>query len=102
MGILAVLPATEDFGNCEALNLAAEVDPTGARTLGVVTKCDIVGNDSDIVHKLLCARDSDVKLKLGFIAVRCRSPKEIEKKVPLSQMASLEETLFNTHPAFVN
>jgi len=46
--ILTVIPATEDFGNCEALNLASEVDPQGIRTLGVATKCDVVGPDSDI------------------------------------------------------
>lgn len=98
--ILAVIPATEDFGNCEALNLASEVDPTGARTLGVATKCDIVGGDSDIVSKLKMERASDIKLKLGFVGVRCRSPAEVKNNTSNKDMMVAEQQLFRTHPVF--
>jgi len=36
--ILAVLPATEDVANSEALKLASEVDAARKRTIGVLTK----------------------------------------------------------------
>lgn len=38
--VLAVLPATEDVANSEALKLASEVDPARKRTIGVLTKVD--------------------------------------------------------------
>lgn len=77
MVILAVVPAVDDFGNCEALKLAQEVDPDGSRTLGVVTKVDLIPADSDIVQKLRVERGNDIDLRLGWIAVKCRSPKEV-------------------------
>ncbi len=98
--ILAVIPATEDFGNCEALNLASEVDPEGERTLGVATKCDMISGDSDLVQKLTMSRSSDIKLKLGFVGVRCRGPAEVKDNLPFDQMAVRERELFTTHRAF--
>ncbi|CAD7971727.1 unnamed protein product [Amoebophrya sp. A25] len=97
--ILAVIPATEDFGNCEALNLAADVDPDGERTLGVATKCDMIGNDSDLCAKLRMERTSDIKLKLGFVGVRCRGPGEVRDGISFQEMAKRERELFNSHPA---
>ncbi|CAD7937884.1 unnamed protein product, partial [Amoebophrya sp. A25] len=47
MVILAVVPAVSDFGNCEALKLAKEVDAEGERTVGVVSKIDQIQKDSD-------------------------------------------------------
>ena len=40
--IVAVTPATIDLANSEALKLAREVDPHGLRTLGVITKLDLM------------------------------------------------------------
>lgn len=36
--ILAVSPANADIANSDALALAKTVDPTGSRTIGVLTK----------------------------------------------------------------
>lgn len=44
--ILAVLPATEDVANSEALKLASEVDAARKRTIGVLTKV----NKSVVIH----------------------------------------------------
>ena len=38
----AVVDATNHIGNQEALALARTVDPEGRRTVGVLTKCDVV------------------------------------------------------------
>lgn len=65
--ILCVVPATEDFANCEAIKCAKEVDPSGNRTIGVVTKLDICPYD---VTDKLKGDGRNVSLKLGFIGVR--------------------------------
>jgi len=40
--ILAVTPANYDIANSEALKIAREFDPKGDRTIGILTKVDIM------------------------------------------------------------
>lgn len=40
--ILAVTAANTDLANSDGLNLAREVDPEGTRTIGVLTKVDLM------------------------------------------------------------
>ena len=40
--ILAVTPAKTDLANSDGLKLAREVDPEGQRTIGVLTKIDLM------------------------------------------------------------
>ena len=40
--VLAVTPANQDLANSDALKLAKEVDPQGVRTIGVITKLDLM------------------------------------------------------------
>lgn len=40
--ILAVIPANSDLSTSDALKMAKEIDPQGKRTLGVLTKVDIM------------------------------------------------------------
>lgn len=58
--ILAVTPANADLATSDALHLAREVDPTGDRTIGVLTKLDIMDPGTD-------ARDVlEVRKEEGF------------------------------------
>ena len=50
--ILAVIPAVEDIANSEALKVAREVDPRRVRTIGVVTKCDLMDEGTDCTDLL--------------------------------------------------
>ena len=54
--ILAVTAANTDLANSDALLLAREVDPEGARTLGVLSKLDLMdeGTDARDVLEHLC------------------------------------------------
>jgi dynamin 1-like protein len=45
--ILAVTPANADLATSDALRIAREVDPTGDRTIGVLTKVDIMDKGTD-------------------------------------------------------
>lgn len=40
--ILSVTPANTDLANSDALKMAREVDPKGDRTIGVLTKIDLM------------------------------------------------------------
>ena len=52
--ILAVSAANADLATSDALNAASRVDPNGDRTVGVLTKVDIIdkGTEKDIVRIL--------------------------------------------------
>ena len=73
--ILAVLPANVDIATQEILSMAKEVDSQGQRTLGVLTKPDLVdkGAEGDIIN-LVQGRKH--KLRLGFCVVRNRGQNE--------------------------
>ena len=45
--ILAVSPANQDLANSDALKIAKEVDPQGLRTIGVITKLDLMDQGTD-------------------------------------------------------
>ena len=70
--ILAVLPANIDIATQEILELAEEYDPNGLRTLGVLTKPDLVIEPSAqaAVRKLVQGRNRP--LNLGYYLVRNR------------------------------
>jgi hypothetical protein len=99
MIVLVVLPAVDDFHNAEAIKVAQEVDPDGARTLGVVTKADMVPHQMNIKSKLQMEGKNQVKLQLGFIAVRNRTQEECEEKLGTDVVRQRERQLFQTHPA---
>lgn len=93
--ILCVLPSTNDFVTSAALKLAMQADKSGYRTLGVVTKADLASKG--INAKLEGTDASEHKLRLGCVAVRCRTPQELEEGVSLTAARKLEAELFNTH-----
>jgi len=67
---MAVCPANADIANADALKLAHKVDPQGERTIGVLTKIDLMDEGTDCLDII---RGRVYPLKLGFIPVVCRS-----------------------------
>ena len=51
--ILAVSPANSDLANSDAMKVAREVDPNGDRTIGVITKLDLMDAGTDAREILL-------------------------------------------------
>jgi GTP-binding protein EngB required for normal cell division len=68
--ILALTPANTDLANSDALQLAREVDPKGDRTIGVITKIDLMDEGTDAIEIL---QGKLYPLKLGYFGVKCRS-----------------------------
>jgi dynamin 1-like protein len=95
--ILAVTPATQDLATSDALKLAREVDPTGERTIGVLTKVDLMDKGTNALDILL---GRSFPLKLGFTAVINRSQQDITNKKPIKKMLEDESAFFNTHPTY--
>ncbi|KAF3007182.1 Dynamin- GTPase protein [Neopestalotiopsis sp. 37M] len=97
--ILAVSPANVDLVNSEALKLARHVDPLGRRTVGVLTKVDLMDHGTNALD-ILSGRV--YPLKLGFIGVVNRSQQDIQGNKPMDEALKAENEFFKHHPAYRN
>lgn len=97
--VLAVSPANVDLVNSEALKLARQVDPMGKRTIGVLTKIDLMDHGTNALD-ILCGRV--YPLKLGFIGVVNRSQQDIQGNKSMSDALQSERDFFRMHPAYRN
>ncbi|XP_041819859.1 dynamin-2-like isoform X2 [Chelmon rostratus] len=95
--ILAVTPANMDLANSDALKISKEVDPQGLRTIGVITKLDLMDEGTDaqdiLENKLL-------PLRRGYIGVVNRSQKDIDGKKDIRAALAAERKFFLSHPAY--
>lgn len=69
--ILAVCSADVDLANSPALRAAKKVDPLGMRTIGVVTKMDLV----EPAQGAAILANNRYPLALGYVGVVCRAAK---------------------------
>ena len=97
--ILAVSPANVDIVNSEALKLARHVDPMGRRTIGVLTKIDLMDHGTNALD-ILSGRI--YPLKLGFIGVVNRSQQDIQGNKSLADALNDEADFFRLNPAYRN
>nr|XP_055042422.1 dynamin-3 isoform X4 [Misgurnus anguillicaudatus] len=95
--ILAVTPANTDLANSDALKMAKEVDPQGLRTIGVITKLDLMDEGTDareiLENKLL-------PLRRGYIGVVNRSQKDIDGRKDIRAALAAERKFFLSHPSY--
>ncbi|XP_075104933.1 dynamin-related protein 3A-like isoform X3 [Nicotiana tabacum] len=89
--ILAVSPANADLANSDALQMAKEVDPTGTRTIGVITKLDIMDKGTDAKNFLL---GKVIPLRLGYVGVVNRSQQDINNERSIEEALAYEEQFF--------
>ncbi|KAI4141354.1 MAG: hypothetical protein LQ340_007666 [Diploschistes diacapsis] len=97
--ILAVTAANTDLANSDGLKLAREVDPEGQRTIGVLTKVDLMDEGTDVVD-ILAGRI--IPLRLGYVPVVNRGQRDIENKRAISFALEAEKSFFDNHKAYRN
>uniref|UniRef100_A0A3Q3VPR2 Interferon-induced GTP-binding protein Mx n=1 Tax=Mola mola TaxID=94237 RepID=A0A3Q3VPR2_MOLML len=95
--ILAVTPANTDLANSDALKLAKDVDPQGLRTIGVLTKLDLMDAGTDAREIL---ENRLLPLRRGYIGVVNRSQKDIDGKKDIKAALLQEQEFFLSHPAY--
>jgi dynamin 1-like protein len=71
---MAVTAANSDLATSDALKLSRKVDPTGERTIGVLTKIDLMDEGTNALDLL---QNKVYPLRLGYVGVVCRSQKHI-------------------------
>ncbi|XP_056596277.1 interferon-induced GTP-binding protein MxB [Triplophysa dalaica] len=96
---LVVVPCNVDVATTEALRMAQGVDPSGSRTLAILTKPDLIdkGAEADVLQVL---QGKVVPLKKGYTMVRCRGQSDINDNVSLGEATRQEKEFFAIHPQF--
>lgn len=95
--ILSVNAANTDLANSDGLKLAREVDPEGSRTIGVLTKVDLMDDGTDVID-ILAGRV--IPLRFGYVPVINRGQKDIESKKTIRDALRDEQTFFENHPSY--
>ncbi|CAO3599065.1 unnamed protein product [Absidia cylindrospora] len=95
--ILSVTAANQDLANSDGLKLARQVDPEGSRTIGVLTKVDLMDQGTDVID-ILAGRV--VPLRLGYVPVVNRGQRDIESNKTISKALTAEKDFFEGHSAY--
>lgn len=95
--ILAVTPANSDLANSDALQIAGNADPDGLRTIGIITKLDIMDRGTD-ARNLLYGKV--IPLRLGYFGVVNRSQEDILLNRSIKDALIAEEKFFRSHPVY--
>jgi len=93
--ILAVVPSNTDIATQEILTIAKEVDPKGLRTLGVLTKPDLI-DDGGQENVMMLVEGKRNPLRLGYHIVRNRGQSELSSQP--SERARKEKEFFLSQP----
>ncbi|KAL9616956.1 MAG: hypothetical protein Q9160_008226 [Pyrenula sp. 1 TL-2023] len=72
--ILAVITAKNDIAGQVVLDRIREIDPSGRRSMGVITKPDTLEGDDDRARFLKLAENKEIDFQLGWHVLRNRDP----------------------------
>uniref|UniRef100_A0A0C9RIS4 TSA: Wollemia nobilis Ref_Wollemi_Transcript_15527_2462 transcribed RNA sequence n=1 Tax=Wollemia nobilis TaxID=56998 RepID=A0A0C9RIS4_9CONI len=95
--ILAISPANQDIATSDAIKLAREVDPTGERTFGVLTKLDLMDKGTNALDVL---DGRSYRLQHPWVGVVNRSQADINKSVDMTAARRKEREYFATSPDY--
>uniref|UniRef100_A0A8D0EBW0 MX dynamin like GTPase 1 n=1 Tax=Salvator merianae TaxID=96440 RepID=A0A8D0EBW0_SALMN len=96
---LVVVPSNVDIATTEALKMAQEVDPRGERTLGILTKPDLMDRGTEVTVVNI-VRNQIIPLKKGYMIVKCRGQQDIQSNVSLASALKDEQEFFENHKYF--
>eukprot|EP00760_Papus_ankaliazontas_P025366 PhM_4_TR2671/c0_g1_i1/m.52724/K17065/DNM1L; dynamin 1-like protein len=95
--ILAVHPANTDLATSDGIQVAQLADREGMRTLGVLTKIDLMDKGTDASDIL---EGRSMKLRRGFVGVVNRGQRDLDNKKPVSEARKDEEAFFQNHEVY--
>lgn len=97
--IVAVMAARSDLETDMALELIKKYDENFDRTVGVITKVDLMDSETDISNYLSGNISQSLKFKYGYYAVKNRSNSEMETK-SVQDGLNAEKTYFGDHKIY--
>ena len=95
--ILAIHSATEDIANSESLQFARRYDRNGERTIGVITRIDLMDKGTNALNLL---KGEEYQLKHGYVAVKGRSQQDINDGKTVKDALAEEKKYFENSPYY--
>ncbi|KAJ8625984.1 hypothetical protein MRB53_019291 [Persea americana] len=95
--ILAISPANQDIATSDAIKLAREVDPSGERTFGVITKLDLMDKGTNALDVI---EGRSYRLQHPWVGVVNRSQADINKNVDMIAARRREREYFASSPDY--
>ncbi|XP_057777573.1 phragmoplastin DRP1C isoform X2 [Salvia miltiorrhiza] len=95
--ILAISPANQDIATSDAIKLAREVDATGERTFGVLTKLDLMDKGTNALDVL---EGRSYRLVYPWVGIVNRSQADINKNVDMIAARQKEREYFESSPEY--
>ncbi len=96
--ILAVVQAGNDIANQGIIQKSRRVDKAGQRTVGVITKPDLINQGTEKRIALLAKNLDTTKLKLGYFLVKNPTPTELASGITPEQRQRGEVHYFQSLP----
>lgn len=94
--ILAVVQANNDIANQGIIQRARKYDQAGQRTVGIITKPDLINKGTEARIALLAKNQDTTKLKLGYFLLKNPSPAELEEGITLRDRKRQELEFFSS------
>jgi GTPase SAR1 family protein len=94
--ILAVVQASNDIANQKIIQQARCFDKAGKRTVGIITKPDLINKGTEGRIALLANNLDTTKLKLGFFLLKNPSPQQLAEKISASERKRQEMDYFRS------
>ncbi|KFZ18620.1 hypothetical protein V501_01116 [Pseudogymnoascus sp. VKM F-4519 (FW-2642)] len=94
--ILAVVQANNDIANQSIIRRARKFDRDGQRTVGIITKPDLINKGTEGRIACLAKNESTIKLKLGFFLLKNPSPSQLGLGISRSEQISQELEFFHS------
>ena len=94
--ILAVVQAGNDIANQSIIRKSRLNDKSGKRTIGVITKPDLINKGTAERIPLLAKNQDPTKLKLGYFILKNPAPEEIEHGMTPERRAKEESQFFES------
>jgi hypothetical protein len=96
--ILAVVQANNDIANQGIIQRAQKFDQAGERTVGIITKPDLINRRTEGRIARLAQNKDTTKLKLGYFLLKNPSPKQLDRGITLSERMRQEVDYFFSAP----
>uniref|UniRef100_A0A0E0M4U3 Dynamin-type G domain-containing protein n=2 Tax=Oryza punctata TaxID=4537 RepID=A0A0E0M4U3_ORYPU len=97
--ILAISPANQDIATSDAIKLSKEVDPSGERTFGVLTKLDLMDKGTNALDVL---EGRAYRLQFPWVGIVNRSQADINRKVDMIAAREKEREYFENSPDYAH
>jgi hypothetical protein len=92
--ILAVIQATNDIANQKMIQRARKFSGAGQRTVGIITKADLINKNTEPRIVLLAKNKDTTRLKLGYFLLKNPTPSQLNAGISLDERKRDEYQFF--------